>query len=159
MIVLPWPDKKLSPNYRSRSHWPVTAAKKAARDAAHILTTISIPLSDKKAIAAGEGSIPMTVTFYPPDKRHRDDDNMVGSFKSLRDGIADALGVNDRRFRPHYIFAEPEKPGRIEVVLPVDNSHKSGTLPGDSCYAMTAEAGASTPGPQPDQNTYREVPS
>lgn len=157
MIVLPWPDKKLSPNYRSRSHWPVTAAKKAAREAAHILTTISIPLSDKKAIAAGEGSIPMTVTFYPPDKRHRDDDNMVGSFKSLRDGIADALGVNDRRFRPHYIFAEPEKPGRIEVVLPVDNSHESRTLPCDSAMQSAGREDACNVAPGPDHTLDRSV--
>ena len=49
--------------------------------------------------------------------RRRDDDNMVGSFKAYRDGIADALGVDDRRFRPHYFFEDAEKPGRIDVEI------------------------------------------
>lgn len=153
MIVLPWPDKRLSPN--ARVHWAVKAAVKGkARTDACRLATVTVPLSVKKALRASDAPIPLEVTFYPPDRRHRDDDNMVGSFKSLRDGIADALGVNDRRFRPHYFFADPEKPGRIEVSLG-EKSPQSGSLPGDPCYTMTAEAGASTPGPQPDQNTYR----
>jgi len=37
----------------------------------------------------------------------------------------------------------------------VDNSPESGTLPGDSAMQMTAEAGASTPGPQPDHTSER----
>jgi crossover junction endodeoxyribonuclease RusA len=35
--------------------------------------------------------------------------------KPYFDGIADALGVNDRRFWPAFAFAEPMKPGRVEV--------------------------------------------
>lgn len=80
-----------------------------------VMTTCAVPLSVKKAFRASDEPIPMTVTFIPPDRRHRDDDGMIGSFKHARDGIADALGVNDRRFRPTYVFAEPEKPGRVEV--------------------------------------------
>ncbi len=71
----------------------------------------------KAALTASDDPIPVVMRFYPPDRRHRDDDNMIGSMKAARDSIAEALGVNDRRFRPHYIFAEPEKPGRIEVEL------------------------------------------
>ena len=51
-----------------------------------------------------DGPIPVRITFYPPDARRRDDDNMIGSFRAARDGIADALGVDDRRFRPHYFL-------------------------------------------------------
>ena len=151
MIVLPWPDKRLSPN--ARLHWAVKAAAKGkARTDACRLTVCAVPLSVKKSLRAVDLPIPITVTFYPPDKRHRDDDNMVGSFKSLRDGIADALGVNDRRFRPHYIFAEPEKPGRIEVVLPGDNLHESGTLPGDSAMQSAGREDACNVAPGPDQS-------
>lgn len=64
-----------------------------------------------------EGRLDLIVSFYPPDKRYRDDDNMVGSFKTLRDGLADAFGVNDRRFRAHYFFHDPDRPGRIEVEI------------------------------------------
>ncbi len=116
MILLPWPDKRLSPN--SRVNWRILAAnKKKARSDAFVLTTLAYSLAAKRKIANSIGKIPMTVTFYPPDARHRDDDNMVASFKAARDGIADALGLDDRRFVATYIVAEPEKPGRIEITI------------------------------------------
>jgi hypothetical protein len=118
LIVLPWPDRRLSPN--ARIHWrakaPVT--QKARADATlATFAALNGGLREARAALHGEAPIALTVTFYPPDRRHRDDDSMVGSFKAARDGIADALAVNDRRFRPHYVFAEPEKPGKIEVTL------------------------------------------
>lgn len=114
MIVLPWPDARLNPN--ARMHFRALAAvKKKARADACVLATVAMPLKAKRDIAAIEGRIPIEVRFYPPDNRHRDDDNMIASFKAARDGIADALGVDDRRFRPVYKFMDPEKPGRVEV--------------------------------------------
>lgn len=120
LIILPWPDRRLSPNAKRRTHWrvyqPVT--KKARADAAlAVLEAAKGRIAIARWELAGESPIPITVRFYPPDRRHRDDDGMVGSFKALRDGIADALEVNDRRFRPHYIFEEADKPGRIEVEI------------------------------------------
>lgn len=82
-----------------------------------VLATCAIPLGEKKTIRDAEGSIALTITFVPPDRRQRDHDNMIASTKALQDGIADALGVNDRRFRASYVFAEPEKPGRVEVAI------------------------------------------
>ncbi len=116
IVSLPWPDKRLSPN--ARTHWAALAkVKKLARADAHRLATIAIPLRDKRAIAAVEGRIPIVVRFYPPDARLRDDDNAIASFKAARDGLADALGIDDRRFLPTYQFMEPEKPGRVEVEM------------------------------------------
>lgn len=118
LISLPWPDKRLSPN--ARSHWSRTSrVKRNARQEAALLARAALG-PGVKAIGvelAEGGSIPVKITFYPPDRRFRDDDNMIASFKAARDGIADALGIDDRKFRPHYHFAEPEKPGRIEVLL------------------------------------------
>lgn len=45
-----------------------------------------------------DGRLHVTVEFVPPDRRHRDRDNMLASIKSGLDGLADALGVNDSRF-------------------------------------------------------------
>lgn len=118
LIVLPWPDKRLSPN--ARIHWRAKTKPKAQARADGAYATFAAlngGLREARAALHGDGPIALTVTFYPPDRRHRDDDNMIGAFKHLRDGIADALAVNDRRFRPHYVFAEPEKPGRVEVVI------------------------------------------
>ena len=38
------------------------------------------------------------LTFVPPDRRLRDADNCIAAAKAGLDGLADALGVNDRRF-------------------------------------------------------------
>ena len=38
------------------------------------------------------------MTFIPPDKRSYDRDNLVARMKSGIDGLADALGINDKRF-------------------------------------------------------------
>ena len=135
-IVLPWPDKALSPN--AHLHWaPKSLAKKKARTDACYATyeAINGGLREARQAFAGTASIPLTVTFYPPDNRRRDDDNMVGSFKASRDGIADALGVDDRRFRPHYFFEDAAKPGWIAVCFPQGAIERLPSLSGDASVA------------------------
>src|SRR3546814_16425103 len=61
--------------------------------------------------------LPVKITFCPPDRRHRDDDNMIASFKSGRDGMCEALGINDRLLRPEYHFSDPIKGGAVIVVV------------------------------------------
>lgn len=115
-IALPWPDKRLSPN--ARLHWRQKSevVKRARWDAAYaLLEAAGGSLSAIRAALGSEGRIPLSFRFYPPDRRLRDDDNAIASMKAARDGLADALGVNDRRFRSSYEFAEPEKPGRVEI--------------------------------------------
>ena len=63
-----------------------------------------------------KGDIPILFRFHAPDNRG-DRTNYPNRIKPLIDGIADALGVNDRRFLPCYQFCETEKPGRVEVTL------------------------------------------
>lgn len=95
IVELPWPPKALSPN--ARVHWSVRSkAAKAYRRQCHLLT-----------LEAGirgvdwEGDIHLWIDFFPPDRRNRDDDNLIAAFKSGRDGIADAMSVDDKRFRMH----------------------------------------------------------
>jgi crossover junction endodeoxyribonuclease RusA len=109
-IVLPWPGKPLSPNFRSRSHWPRTRALKASRAAGTYATLAS------DQIAPEEGDIWVETLFIPPDRRDRDRDNLLSSCKGYFDGIADGLKVNDRRFRflPARI-GEPSRDARVEV--------------------------------------------
>ena len=117
-FVFPWPSSKLSPN--ARQHWGQKA--KAVKDARHlagliVFAQLETGLREARASVAGKDRIDVTITFYPPDNRRRDDDNMIAAFKSCRDGIADALGVDDRAFRPVYRFEDAAKPGRVEVAL------------------------------------------
>lgn len=115
-IVLPWPDKRLSPN--ARGHWAgLHRAKKKARwDAAYIaLEAMNGQAPVVRAAYAGEDPIRLQVTFYAPDAQRRDMDNMAASLKAAFDGLADALAVDDSRFKPEYSFGGVEKPGRVEV--------------------------------------------
>ena len=118
IVTLPWPDKRLSPN--ARLHWrPKSEAVKQARwDASYaVLEAAGGSLSEVRRSLADQTRIPLTIRFYAPDRRHRDEDNVIASCKASMDGLADALGVNDRRFRAFYEFAEPQAPGRVEVEI------------------------------------------
>lgn len=106
IISLPWPAKALSPNFRSRSHWPRTRALATAR------TVAWVEVFQTKA----SGKL-LTVTFNPPDKRARDLDNMIAATKAYQDGIADALGCNDSSFHPDYRIGNPTKGGRVVVEI------------------------------------------
>ncbi len=113
-LILPWPDRILHPN--SRPHWAQLAkAKKSARGAAFLAT---------KAAWAGasfpDGRLHLWIDFYAPDKRRRDDDGLLSSMKAARDGIADALGIDDSRFISHpYIKSEVRKGGQVEIRISV----------------------------------------
>lgn len=119
-ITLPWPPQVLNPN--KRVHWAqrAKAVKRyrgdcwaLAKKAGHRITWA--------------GHIFLWVTFVPPDRRHRDDDNMIAAFKAGRDGIAQALGVDDKRFRVvPYVADEPAKGGKVVVRLtpgPEESKH------------------------------------
>ena len=109
-ISLPWPPSKLSPN--ARIHWAPLAKLKAA------YRTECWAISGPQKPALPEvGPIPIRIVFRPPDRRTRDRDNMIASFKAGADGLADGLGVNDARFEPTYAVGEPVKGGRVEVYL------------------------------------------
>src|SRR5690242_1394791 len=98
LIELPWPPKELTPNARRRNHWRVTQRHAKEYRLRCFLLTV--------AAKAPKGVI-TSVTFYPPDRRRRDDDGMIGAFKAGRDGVADALGCDDHKFRPAYHFGDP----------------------------------------------------
>lgn len=110
-VELGWPAKVLNPN--SRAHYmQVSIARKAAKKEAYWATKIELPRAWKH-----DGSrLRLTVIAYPPDKRARDDDNFAASLKSHRDGIADALGLDDKLFDQQPVqFAEPVKNGRVVI--------------------------------------------
>ena len=108
-IILPWPPKELNPN--STLHWAKKAKfKKSYRQACWALTL------EAKLTADKSGKVPILITFYPPDKRHRDADNMVASIKAGLDGVADALKINDRQFMPTFTFSDEVK-GMVKVQL------------------------------------------
>ena len=114
-IILPWFDRALSPN--SRTHWAVKAtAVKAARHQGAIAAMMAG--YNKQTFAAHDGRIHIWIDFYAKTKNYPDADNCLSACKAYLDGIADALGVNDKRFIPHpWVKDEVAKGGRIEIRL------------------------------------------
>ncbi|MHC9014481.1 hypothetical protein [Stenotrophomonas bentonitica] len=111
-LVLPWPSKDLSPN--SRVNWRRRAeATKAARQTAVVL-----------AFEAGwrdawlpQGRLDLWIDFYQaPNKVLPDDDNLLLRFKAYRDGIAQVLGTDDKRFKSHPDVKSERRPGGQVVV-------------------------------------------
>lgn len=108
-IELPFPPASLSGHHNE--HWrKLQPVKKKHREWAYAATLAARPN------VPAEGDIAVHVLMVPPDRRG-DRTNYPNRLKPYFDGIADALGVNDRRFLPSYEFADPEKPGRVEVRL------------------------------------------
>jgi hypothetical protein len=111
LIDLPFPPSSLSGH--AKGHW----RSKAAVTAKHRAWAKAATLAEGACEIAETGDIRIIVTFYPASRRG-DRVNFPNRMKPYFDGIADALRVNDSRFLPSYLFAEPVKGGRVTVVLP-----------------------------------------
>lgn len=113
-VKLPFPDARLNPNSSKGRHWAATSdLRKKARTMARLLTMVEM---DPAVVFIG--NIPLTVTFVSPDRRHRDRDNLLAASKPMLDGVADALGVDDRRFEPITISRVfGEKPGAVLITI------------------------------------------
>ena len=109
MIVLPFPPSSLSGH--NTGHFRV----KAPIVAKHREWALRAAQAAKLTVSEA-GDIRILFRFVPPDNRG-DRCNYPNRLKPYIDGIADALGVNDKRCLPFYEFADPEKPGRVEVSL------------------------------------------
>lgn len=109
---LPWPPRILSPNGRGH-HMAVYKAKKAAKRAGGN----AVLAAGRPRFAQG-APLSVTITFHPPTRAVPDEDNAIASLKAYLDGIAAALGVDDRMFRlQRPIMAAPVKGGRVLVAI------------------------------------------
>ena len=109
-IILPYPNPTLMPNRKHGRHWAsVQKEKGKARQEAYLLS----------------GSLNYTggglkITFYTPDARKRDLDNLLAAMKPALDGMAQAIGVDDALFHPLLIDkvkAESKDKARVEIEL------------------------------------------
>lgn len=112
-IELPLPDKVLSPNARGK-HWAKKShAVKMARMVAGGIARSAWQQQEPMEKAT------LQATFYHRTKAKRDDDNLNGSLKAYRDGIADAGVVRDdhdmKNLEPIQLI-DKEKP-RVEITV------------------------------------------
>ncbi len=58
------------------------------------------------------------LVFVPPDRRSRDDQNLIGAMKAGLDGLADVLGVDDSRWHvTHDPYGVAEIGGMVRVEI------------------------------------------
>jgi crossover junction endodeoxyribonuclease RusA len=111
IIDLPWPPRDLQPN--ARVHWTRRhRATKAAREWAHWVCHQLGPIEADQ--------INVTLTFFPPDNRRRDIDNMLAASKALIDGVAQSLEVDDSKWAITLRRGDVVKGGnvRFEIEVP-----------------------------------------
>lgn len=114
VIKLPWPSAKLTPH--AKGHWrPKADATKDARNLAWAVAT------QKPAVPC----IPDAVIFveYWPKAYRGDVHNMHGRMKAYIDGIADAMGCGDKKFRVDFPSVWAGKTPRGEVVFRIMPPH------------------------------------
>lgn len=114
MIILPWPDKRLSPNARVH-HMERGRVGKSAKTAAYYLARIAMAQGHVKV--PEDRPLPVLIEFCPPDSRVRDADNMLSSGKHALDGIAEAIGVDDAHWRLTITKLDPVKGGEVRVFI------------------------------------------
>lgn len=94
MIAWDSPIKTVS-EANSRSHWTVRAKRARAQRTAARAHTLAAIGRDRQTYA---GRVVVVLERLAPSSG-LDDDNLRGSLKAVRDGVADALGTHDRDAR------------------------------------------------------------
>lgn len=98
-VICGYPPVELSPN--ARVHWSVE--RRVAAAYRHDCWALALAA---KIRAPQDGPIRIRLDFFPPTRARRDDDNAEAAFKAGRDGIAQALKVDDSRFRIEKVWHE-----------------------------------------------------
>ena len=111
-VTLPWPKPILSPN--ARGHWREVAREKARfRESSRLATLLAL---NRRRVPATD--IQVSLFFAPPNRRAYDQDNLLARMKAGLDGVADALGVDDSRFRISSLeILEPQRLPGVRVHL------------------------------------------
>lgn len=87
-LVLPYPPRELSPNYRGHFHNKAPITRKAKQDAFYVAYPHRGTFSNSDRLRA-------VVMVYAKNKARYDTDNMLANCKAYYDGIFEGLGIND----------------------------------------------------------------
>lgn len=101
-VPLPWPSQDLSPNGR-RSIFAKNSRFQEAKTLAAMACRKALREAGVEHVATDE-KVRVRLVVTPPDRRRRDEDNLLASCKAYLDGIALGLGLDDCRF--HFLEQE-----------------------------------------------------
>jgi len=110
-IVLPFPARVLWPNGRTLNHkFKAAAFKKAREQAAWAAKAANVRV--------GNSPIPVHLIVKPKAKGPAPDaDNCVSACKAYFDGIAAAIGINDRHFAAPTVEIDGERSGQFVICI------------------------------------------
>jgi len=104
-ITLPWPAKPLHSNARAPRMVVAKSTAKARGDARMMAKNAKLPCWPTATIL---------IEYWPPHRKY-DCQNCGSACKAYLDGIADAMGCNDKAFKVDYptVFAGTRKGGEV----------------------------------------------
>lgn len=112
-ITLPWPHKDLSPNARVH-HFALARRKKAYRTGAGWEAVQVFNAAGRPMVV---GPVTAEITFHPPNNRRRDLDNMLASIKAGIDGVSEAIGCDDSKWRMVIAKGDAVPMGRVVIKI------------------------------------------
>ena len=117
-ITISWPAQGASMN--SRKHWSKQRKVKQAIKQEAAIACRHLPQQLKA------DSVAVAITFYPPDNRRRDADNLLSSIKPALDAISERIGIDDSKFWPMTLDkGEKTDDARVEINLTIEKEIKS----------------------------------
>ena len=117
---------RVNASVNKRSHW---RQKARIAHCERLLTGNTIrslmSLHDQVSIRACPNRI--RVTLKRIGKRLLDDDNLQGAFKHVRDGVADALGIDDGSLRYRWVYVQEKGPKYgVEIEIQIESGKPKG---------------------------------
>lgn len=113
-IIAPYPNMNLSPNKKHGRHYAVAHDSKVKqRDAGFYLAKEALG----KQRLVKKDYYALKLLFVRKDRNIPDLDNTLSAAKSLLDGIAMGLGVNDKQFKPVTIDWLVGKTAQTEIEI------------------------------------------
>ena len=103
-----------------RTHWRQRARRVAGqREAALLLVRAGLRGSSLRAgVRSRDQALRIRLTRIAP--RGLDSDNLAGALKAVRDGVADALGMDDGDARLTWLYAQRRgRPGEYAVLVEI----------------------------------------
>lgn len=97
-----------------REHWAAKARRTGHHRRAGFALARSATSEAERAALLAAGCV-VTLTRQAP--RALDDDNLASAFKAIRDGVAAALGVDDRDPRVRWAYEQARGPAAVRVRL------------------------------------------
>jgi len=99
-----------------REHWAAKARRTGHHRRAGFALARSATSEAERAALLASGCV-VTLTRQAP--RALDDDNLASAFKAVRDGVAAALGVDDRDPRVRWAYEQARGPAAVRIRLAV----------------------------------------